>query len=131
MASGIAARPKSTEDRMGFRKVLILLACGSVVGCADVSKQDVDALGVKVEASIAQAVAGLDQKITATDAKYANMLALEQKVKNGVEQIDANAKLLSESGKAWLQVLQARRNALKEELRSVEDQLSALQTQKE
>jgi len=116
---------------MGFRKVLILLACGSVVGCADVSKQDVDALGVKVEASIAQAVAGLDQKITATDAKYANMLALEQKVKNGVEQIDANAKLLSESGKAWLQVLQARRNALKEELRSVEDQLSALQTQKE
>ena len=77
------------------------------------------------------AVAQLDQKINATDAKYANMLALEQQVKNGVEKIDANAKLLSEAGKAWLQVLQARRNALKEELRSVEDQLGALQTQKE
>ena len=116
---------------MELRKVLILLACGTVVGCADVSKQDVDALGVTLEAKIAQAVAKLDQKITATDAKYANMLALEQKVKNGVEQIDANAKLLSESGKAWLQVLQARRNALKEELRSVEDQLGALPKQKE
>jgi len=76
---------------MGLRKLLILLACGSVVGCADVSKQDVDALGVTLEAKIAQAVAGLDQKITATDAKYANMLALEQSVKNGVEKIDANA----------------------------------------
>ena len=116
---------------MVLRKVLILLACGFVVGCADVSKQDVDALGVTLEAKIAQAVAGLDQKITATDAKYANMLALEQQVKNGVEKIDANAKLLEDSGKSWLQVLQARRNALKEELRSVEDQLAALQTQKE
>jgi len=101
-----------------------------VVGCADVSKRDVDALGETLEAKIAQAVAGLEQKITATDAKYANMLALEQSVKNGVEKIDANAKLLSEAGKAWLLVLQARRNALKEELRSVEDQLSALQTEK-
>jgi len=115
---------------MGFRKLLILLACGSVLGCADISKQEVDAQDAKLEAKIAQTAAGLDQKITATDTKYANMLALEQSVKNGVEKIDANAKLLSEAGKAWLLVLQARRNALKEELRSVEDQLSALQTEK-
>jgi hypothetical protein len=116
---------------MELRKVLILLACGSVMGCADVSKQDVDALGVTLEAKISQAVAQLDQKINATDAKYASMLALEQQVKNGVEKIDANAKLLGEAGKSWLQVLQARRNALKEELRSVEDQLGALPAQKE
>lgn len=116
---------------MGLRKVLIVLACGSLVGCADVSKQDVDALDAKFEARIAQAIAELEQKITATDAKYANMLALEQSVKNGAAKIDANAKLLEEAGKSWLQLLQAQRNALKEELRTVEDQLEALGKQQE
>ena len=68
----------------------------------------------------------LERKLNATDAKYANMLALEQAVKNGVEKIDKNAKLLQDSGEAWLQILQTQRNVLREQLKSVDDQIASL-----
>jgi hypothetical protein len=100
-----------------------------LVGCADVTKQDLDATKTELEAKIAQAVAEMDRKINATDAKYANMLALEQAVKNGVMKIDENAALLESSGKAYLQILQTQQAVLKEQVKTVEDQIQALQKQ--
>lgn len=107
--------------------LLVLGALCLVAGCSDVSKKDLDDTQARLEAEIARSIAQVEQKINATDAKYANMLALEQSVKNGVEKIDQNAKLLENAGKAWMQVLQAHRNVLREQLKSIEDQIDALQ----
>jgi hypothetical protein len=96
------------------------------VGCGGVSKQDLDNLEQKLDSKISQAAAEMDRKINATDAKYANMLAIEQTVKNGVERIDKNAKLLENANAQMVQILQAQKNALKEQLSSVENQLEAL-----
>lgn len=98
-----------------------------MVGCAEVSKKDLDAMRSELEVKITQAAASLERKINATDAKYANMLALEQAVKNGVMKIDQNAALLETSGKAYLQILQTQQAVLKEQAKTIEDQILALQ----
>jgi hypothetical protein len=106
-----------------------LLAIGTlcaVAGCG-VSPQQLDDLEARVGTQIAGAVAGLERQINDTDAKYANMLALEQQVKNGVEKIDKQATLLEHSGNAWLEILQTQRNVLREQLKSVDDQIAGLQ----
>jgi hypothetical protein len=102
-----------------------------LVGCADVSKKDLDDTRSQLEVQITQAVANLERKINATDAKYANMLALEQAVRNGVMKIDQNAALLETSGKAYLQILQTQHAVLKEQVKTVEDQLEELQKKKQ
>lgn len=101
-----------------------------IVGCADVSKKDLDATRSQLEVEITQAVADLERKINATDAKYANMLALEQAVKNGVMKIDENAALLESSGKVYLEILQTQHAVLKEQVKTVEDQIQALEKKK-
>ena len=97
-----------------------------IVGCGGVSKKDLDATRSQLEVQITQAVANLERKINATDAKYANMLALEQSVRSGVMKIDENAALLESSGKVYLQILQTQYAILKEQVKTVEDQLQAL-----
>lgn len=111
---------------MTTRLVLAGIVAVFVGGCAEVAKKDLDDLEARIGAKIAQSVAEMDTKINATDAKYANMLALEQKVKNGVDAIDKNAQLLQKSGEAMLQILQSYRNLLREQLKSVDDQIASL-----
>jgi hypothetical protein len=108
------------------RMMLCVVAAGIVSGCGGISKQDLDNLETKLDSKIAQTAAEMDRKVNATDAKYANMLAIEQQVKNGVEQIATNKKLLEGANATMIQILTAQRNALKEQLKSVEDQLDAL-----
>ena len=108
------------------RMMLCVVAAGIVAGCGGISKQDLDNLETKLDAKIAQTAAEMDRKVNATDAKYANMLAIEQQVKNGVEQIASNKKLLENANATMTQILTAQKNALKEQLKSVEDQLDAL-----
>jgi hypothetical protein len=118
------------EVRMMVKHLPVLLGALGVlclVGCADVSKKDLAETKSQLEVQITQAVADLERKINATDAKYANMLALEQTVKNGVMKIDQNAALLETSGKAYLQILQTQHAVLKEQMKTVEDQLQVLQ----
>ncbi len=107
---------------IGAASLLILVA-----GCGGVSVQDLDNLEKRVDANIAKTAAEMDRKITATDAKYAKMLAMEQKVQNGVERIDGNAKLLESANDRMILILTAQKNALKEQLDSVNAQLEALQ----
>lgn len=112
------------------------LLVGSVTLClagCGVAPAQLNDMEARVETKIAAAVAEIEkkiarteQKINDTDAKYASMLALEQQVKNGVERIDKHAKLLADSGEAWAEILQTQENVLREQLKSVEDQIAGL-----
>ena len=110
-----------------MRTVVVVFALLSLPGCAQVQKEDLSNQRSALEAEIQKAVARLDQKITAVDTKYANMLALEQSVKNGLTKIDSQGKLLEDSNKVMTQIVQTQRNALREQLKSIEDQLEGLQ----
>ena len=96
-------------------------------GCGGPTKKDLDDTEARVDAKIAKTAAEFDRKVTAVDTKYANMLAMEQEVKNGVQRIDHNAKLLEGANEVIATLLTARRNSLKEELKRIEDQLDILQ----
>jgi len=96
-------------------------------GCSGPTKKDLDSMEARLDSRIAQTAAEFDRKVTAVDSKYANMLALEQEVKNGLQRVDQNAKLLESSNDVLAKLLQVRRNNLKEELKSIEDQLAVLQ----
>jgi len=106
-----------------FTSVLVVLC---LAGCADVSKQDLDNTRTGLEAKLSKAVADLEQRINAVDTKYANVLALEQSVKNGLTKIESQGKLLEDANTVMLQIVQAQRNALREQLKSIEDQLEGL-----
>jgi hypothetical protein len=108
------------------KMIVAVVALVAGVGCGGIAKQDLDNLENKLNSKIATGIAEMDRKINATDAKYANMLAIEQTVKNGVQRIDANAKLLENANATMVSILQAQKNALKEQLSSVENQLEAL-----
>ncbi len=102
-------------------------------GCDGASKADLSGLEQRLdtkvgqaETKIAQMAAELDRKITATDSKYANMLAIEQQVKNGMESIEKNSKQLELTNDVVRQLLEAQRAALKEQLASIEEQLAVL-----
>ena len=117
------------------RNLLVGIAAVCVAGCGITQKQ-LDDMEARIDTKIAAAITQLERKITQTeqkindtDAKYASMLALEQQVKNGVEKIDSHAKLLADAGEAWLQILQTQGNVLREQLKSVEDQISSLNPQ--
>ncbi len=110
-----------------MKKLTAVCVVLCLVGCADVSKKDLDNTQAGLEAQLSKAVADMAQKINAVDAKYANMLALEQSVKIGVAKIDSQGKLLEDSNKVMTQILQSQRNALREQLKSTEDQLEGLQ----
>lgn len=97
-----------------------------LIGCGGISQKDLDDLSSRLDSKISQTQADLERKITATDAKYANMLAIEQKVKIGVDSIEKNAELLASANQRMIEILMAQRNALKEQLASVESQLEAL-----
>src|SRR5258705_3242320 len=99
-----------------MKTCIVLFSLFCVAGCADVSKQDVDNTRLGLEAQLSKAVANLEAKITAVDTKYANMLALEQSVKNGLTKIDSQGKLLEDSNKVMTQIVQAQRSALREQL---------------
>ena len=114
------------------RNLLVGIGALCLSGCG-VTQNQLDDMEARVGTKIATAVAEIEkkiaqteQKINDTDAKYASMLALEQQVKNGVEKIDTHAKLLEDSGDAWLLVLQTQGNVLKEQLKSVQDQIASL-----
>lgn len=121
---------------MSARHLLVGFGVLLASGCGITQKQldDLEAgISTQIDTKIAKAVADLerkitatDQKINATDAKYATMLALEQKVKNEVEKIDGHAALLEDSSKAWVEILQVQRNVLREQLKSVQDQIAGL-----
>lgn len=96
-------------------------------GCSAPTKKDLDDSEARFDAKLAKTASELDRKVTAIDSKYANMLAMEQEVKNGVQRIDQNAKLLEGANAVMTTLLQARRNSLKEELKRIEDQLELLQ----
>ena len=114
-----------------IRRITLVAALAvCVASCAEVEKKHLTDLEAKIDAKIAESASQLEQKIYATDAKYAKMLALEQKVTNGVRAIDANAQLLQKSGDAMRQILQTYRNLLREQLKSVEDQLATLSSEK-
>ncbi len=108
-------------------KKLVFVLAVVAGGCGGISKQDLDNLEGRINSKLAQENAELTKKINDTDSKYANMLAIEQKVTNGVAKIDANAKLLENANTTMIQILQAQKTALKEQLSSVEGQLEALQ----
>ena len=112
-----------------MKKIVFVLSV-IVGGCGGISKQDLDSLEKRIDTKLAQENAELSKKINDTDSKYANMLAIEQKVTNGVAKIDANAKLLESANTTMIQILTAQKNALKEQLNSVENQLEALQKPK-
>ena len=103
----------------------LLLAFG--IGCGGIDEQQLNQVERSLNAKIAQTAAEMDRKVTATDAKYAKMLAMEQKVANGLERIEQHAKLLETANDRMIQILLAQRNALKDQLASVEAQLEALQ----
>ena len=93
------------------------------IGCGGVSTVDLERLDNKIVKTAAEA----DRKITAMDTKYAKMLQMEQRVQNGLEKIEAHSKLLETANDRIVVILSAQRNALKEQLVSVEQQLEALQ----
>ena len=96
-------------------------------GCGGLTKKDLDDTEARIDAKISKTAAEMDRKVTAVDSKYANVLALEQEVKNGLQRIDHNAKLLEGANEVMAKLLQARRNSLKDELKRIEDQLEVLQ----
>jgi hypothetical protein len=104
-------------------------------GCSTVSPEQLadseKNLETRLKAKIAQSAAELEQKITAVDSKDASMLALEQKVQNGLEQVEQNVQLLKDANATIADLLQAQRNALRKQLRTVEDKLKALQAASE
>ena len=106
-----------------FLSVLSLAA----VGCGGPSKKDLDDMEARVDTKISKSASDLERKVNAIDAKYASMLALEQEVKNGLQRIEQNAKLLEGANEVDTKMLQAHRNSLREELKSIEDQLALLQ----
>ncbi len=116
-------------------KVLATLASLSILesGCGGASKEEMTALEQRLDAragqtetKLAQMAAELDRKITATDGKFANMLAIDQQVKNGVENIDKHAKQLELTNDVLRQLLEAQRASLKEQLAGIEEQLEVL-----
>ena len=109
------------------RIVVLSLASAALVGCGGPTKKDLEDTEARLGAKIAQSTAEMERKVNAVDAKYANMLALEQEVKNGLQRIEQNAKLLEGANEVDAKMLQAHRNSLKEELKSIEDQLALLQ----
>ncbi len=117
---------------MRVRNLLAGIGTLCVASCG-VTQEQLDDMEARVGTKIAAAVANVERKIAQTeqrindtDAKYATMLALDQQVKNGVERIDRHAKLLEDSGSAWLQILQTQRNVLREQLKSVDDQIAGV-----
>ncbi len=108
--------------KFGAMAILALSA-----GCGGISEQDLRGLEGRIDAKISKTASDLDRRITSMDAKYATMLQMEQRVQNGVEKIDANAKLLESANDRMIVILSAQKNALKEQLVSVEQQLEALQ----
>ena len=120
------------EARMIVRNLFVGIGAMCLSGCGitQVQLDDMEArVGTKIATAVAEIekkIAQTEQRINDTDAKYASMLALEQQVKNGVEKIDKHAKLLEDSGDAWLQILQTQGNVLKEQLKSVQDQIASL-----
>ena len=112
-----------TISRMAFLGLLPLV----LVACGNPTKKDLADMEARLQTNIAKSVADLERKVNGVDAKYASMLALEQQVKNGLQRIEQNAKLLETANETDAKMLQAHRNSLKEELRTIEDQLSVLQ----
>ena len=116
-----------------MRKLIVVLCAVGVVGCAEVGKKDLDDLEAKLDAKIAQvaeqASSDLDAKISGVQAKYDGLLTLDQALKESAEKVDLNAKLLKSANTKWVQILRAQRNALKEQLVSLDEQLKALETE--
>jgi hypothetical protein len=109
-----------------MNKLALALVALVAVGCNSITKEELSASEARTGVKISQAVTDLEQKLHATDAKYASMLALEQMVKNGVEKIDKNVTLLESANSILVKVLQAQKNALKEQLQTIDDQITAL-----
>jgi hypothetical protein len=99
----------------------------AAAGCGGPTKKDIEDSEARLNTKITQSSADLEKKINGIDSKYASMLALEQEVKNGLQRIDQNAKLLEGANDVDSKMLQAHRNSLREELKSIEDQLAVLQ----
>ena len=96
---------------------MILLAAA---GCGGLSRQDLDDLQRRLESKMAQTAAEMDRKVT-------KVVQMEPKVSSGLERIDGHAKLLESANATMVLILSAQKNALKEQLASVEAQLEALQ----
>ena len=121
-------------NRKGMRRLAAtaaMLAFGA--GCGGPSQEDMAKLEQRVESKTsqtetknAQVAAELERKITTTEGKYANMLAIEQEVKNGVETVNKSAKLLEQSNDVIRRLLEAQRASLKEQLACIEEQLEVL-----
>lgn len=99
----------------------------ALAACGAPTQKDLKDMEARLQASIQKSSADLERKVNGVDAKYASMLALEQQVKNGLQRIEQNAKVLEAANETDTKMLQAHRNSLKEELRTIEDQLAVLQ----
>jgi hypothetical protein len=65
----------------------------------------------------------VDQKIAGLEQKYANVLQMEQRVKNAVEE----AEKMSKVNDVVVRLLTAQQEALKDQLRTVQDLLKEMQ----
>src|SRR5688572_23715824 len=108
---------------------VFLVAVSSLAAGCGISKKDLDDSEKRLEAALSRTTSELERKINDVDVKYANMLALEQQVKNGLGRLDHNTKLLEGANDVMAKLLQAQRNSLKDELNRIEGQLEYLQKQ--
>ncbi len=111
----------------------VVAALAALSGCDSASKQDLTGVEQRLDTKVGQAetklsqtAADLDRKITAIDTKFANVLAIDQQVKNAIEDMKAHAKQLEVTNDVLKRLLEAQRASLKEQLASVEEQLAVL-----